>query len=157
MTIEERNELVLSDIPLANKIASNKNKSTPKNVTLDELRSAAYLGLIDAANKFKSDYSCSFSTYARFRIVGSIKDYLKKTKINFIELKDNYFSICDYDKLCFVDDLFSFLDYNGQNIMKMYYIENKSMKQIGEIFGVSESRISQMMNKYKKIIRNKIK
>lgn len=157
MTIKQRNKLVVDYIPLANKIASIKNKSTPKNITLDELRSAAYLGLIDAANKFNSDYSCSFSTYARFRIIGSIKDYLKKSKVNFIELKDNYFSIFDYDKLGFIDDLFSFLDYTGQNIMKMYYIENKSMKQIGDIFGVSESRISQMINKYKNIIRKKIK
>ena len=71
---------------------------------------------------------------------------------------DYYFSSsCDYDNLDLFPSIFSFLDYTGQNVIKMYYIENKSMKHIGDFLGVSESRISQMIAKYKKIIRNKIK
>jgi RNA polymerase sigma factor (sigma-70 family) len=157
MTIEERNELIIKYIPLANKIAFQKNKTTPKNITLDEIKSAAYMGLIDAATKFRPEL-CSFPTYAKFRIIGSIKDYLKNIKIDFCELKDYYFSSsCDYDNLDLFPSIFSFLDYTGQNVIKMYYIENKSMKHIGDFLGVSESRISQMIAKYKKIIRNKIK
>lgn len=157
MTIEERNQLVINYIPLANKIAISKNKSTPKSISLDDLKSEAYVGLIDAANKFDLKYSCSFSTYAKIRILGSIKDYLRKIKINFRELKDNYFVVFDYDKLDLFQDVLSFLDCTGQNVIRMYYLENKSMKQIGIQLGLSESRISQMMNRYKKIIRNKIK
>jgi DNA-directed RNA polymerase specialized sigma subunit len=157
MTIEERNKLIVNYIPLANKIAYQKNKTTPKNIDFEELKSVAYLGLIDAANKFNLEHSCSFATYARFRIIGSIKDYLRKSKLKLYKLQDNYFFCCDYDNLDLFSHVLSFLDCTGQNIIKMYYIDNKSMKQIADSFGVTESRISQLINKYKKIIKGKIK
>jgi DNA-directed RNA polymerase specialized sigma subunit len=37
----------------------------------------------------------------------------------------------------------------------MYYLEDKNMKDIGRLFGLSESRISQLINKLKKNIRKK--
>lgn len=160
MTIKERNELVINYVPLANKIANQKNKSTPKCVSLDELKSAAYFGLLDAANKFDSELNCSFATYARFRIIGEIKDYLRKNiKFKFCQIKEDflYEDVDYYNNLDLFSIVYSFLDCTGQKIIKMYYIENKSMKQIGHKLSLSESRVSQMMSNYKKIIRNKLK
>jgi RNA polymerase sigma factor FliA len=87
MTIEERNELITNYIPLANKLAFQKNKFVSKNLSIDELKSAAYMGLVDAANKFNLKYKCSFSTYAKIRILGEICDFIKKNK-NYIFLED---------------------------------------------------------------------
>jgi hypothetical protein len=39
----------------------------------------------------------------------------------------------------------------------MYYIQNKSMKEIGDILNLSESRISQLITRSKKIMRKKMK
>lgn len=161
MTIEERNELVINYIPLANKIANQKNKLTPKCVSLEELKSAAYFGLLDAANKFNPEANCSFATYAKFRIIGEIKDYLRKgAKSIFCKIEDYEFSYDDsdyYNNLDLFSIVCSFLDCTGQKIIKMYYIEDRSMKQIGCELRLSESRVSQMISGYKKIIRNKLK
>jgi len=145
-------------MPLANKIASQKNKITPKNITLDELKSAAYLGLIDAANRFSKEYNCSFSTYAKIRIEGEIKDHLRKNRKKHSELIED-FSYEDsnyYNNIDLFPYIFSFLDFTGQNIIKMYYVENKSLKQIGDSLDITESRVCQLISKYKKIIRKKI-
>lgn len=157
MTINERNQLVLNYMPLANKIASDKNKNTPKNITLDELKSAAYLGLIKAANKFNKELKCSFATYAKYRIIGEIKDYLRKNKTKFIEITDQYYyNVENQDQIDILSFVYSILDATGQSVIKMYYVDNKSMKQIGRQLNITESRVSQMICKYKKIIRKKI-
>jgi RNA polymerase sigma factor (sigma-70 family) len=158
MTTEQRNQLVINYIPLANKIACQKNKITPKSITLDELKSAAYLGLLDAANKYKKIKNCSFATYAKFRIIGEIKDFLRKNKKNHLELNEEFSYEDDqyYNNLDLFSYVFSFLDCTGQKIIRMYYIENKSMKEIGKNLNLNESRISQLISKYKKIIRKKI-
>ena len=158
MNILERNELVTNYIPLANKIASQKNKITPKNITLDELKSAASLGLIDAANRFSKEYNCSFSTYAKIRISGEIKDYLRKNRKKHSEIPADFSHEYSnyYNNMDLFPYIFSFLDFTGQNIIKMYYIENKSLKQIGKSLDITESRVCQLISKYKKMIRKKI-
>lgn len=44
----------------------------------DELRSAAYLGLIDAADRFDGEQDSSFRTYAFYRIRGAIIDNIRR-------------------------------------------------------------------------------
>lgn len=87
MTIEERNELIINYIPLANKLAFQKNKLVSKNISFEELKSVAYMGLVDAAERFNIKYNCSFSTYAKIRILGEICDFIRKNK-NYISIED---------------------------------------------------------------------
>lgn len=51
-------------------------------IEIDELKSYAYLGLIDAINKYKNDRHTSFETYASFRIKGTIIDNIRNN--NFV-------------------------------------------------------------------------
>lgn len=44
----------------------------------DELRSAAYIGLIDAADRFTGEHDSSFRTYAFYRIRGAIIDNIRR-------------------------------------------------------------------------------
>lgn len=78
MTIIERNKLIENHIPLARKIAFQFKKKLPLCFDIDELVSVAYIGLIDAAIRFNETKSNSFGTYARFRILGEIRDYIRK-------------------------------------------------------------------------------
>lgn len=75
MTIFERNTLIENNLLLARKIAAYQYKKTPKCVSFDELESAAYYGLVDAANRYNG--ITSFDNYASRRIFGEIKDYLR--------------------------------------------------------------------------------
>ena len=77
MTTTERKQMVINFLPLANSIASKKKSKLPKFIDLEELKSVAYLGLVDAANKFDVNKSPSFAAYAQIRIFGEIQDYLR--------------------------------------------------------------------------------
>jgi len=47
-------------------------------VGYDEFQSAAYLGLVEAANRFDPSRDTSFKSFAYVRIIGAIKDYLRE-------------------------------------------------------------------------------
>src|ERR1022692_3707077 len=74
----KRDELFNKYIPLANKIANNEKKDVPKCVQLEELVSAAYCGLLDAATKYDKEKNDQFPLYGKIRILGEINDYLRK-------------------------------------------------------------------------------
>lgn len=59
-------------------IARLASRRVPPNVSLDDLISAGYLGLVDAAHKFDSSRDSSFRTYALHRIRGAIADELRR-------------------------------------------------------------------------------
>lgn len=93
LTTEERNDLVLAYMKLANKIAHNKHRKTPF-VAYDELQSAAYFGLVDAAAKYDPSKNDCFGAYAALRIAGAICDYLRElswgSRDNPVEMSDVY-------------------------------------------------------------------
>jgi len=80
LTEETRNDLVIKNLSFAEKIAYCKSRVVPKSVQIDELKSAAYMGLFDAACKY--DGSCPFMGYAISRINGEIKDYLRSLSLS---------------------------------------------------------------------------
>lgn len=142
-------QLVEKYIPLANKLAYQKKTSLPSFIDIDEIKSAAYLGLVEAASRF-DPLRGSFSTYAYPRIMGAIQDYLrelnwckKRQPLEDVETKP--------DRNC--EDVFEILtmdfDTNAKAIMRHYFIDEYSMKEVGHKFGVSESRISQLIKEYK--------
>ena len=100
------------------------------SISFDEIKSASYMGLVDAANKFKDNLNCSFFTYAKIGICGEIYDYiksLKKDKNKNIEVLDNLYAYNHYDdnynNVDFCNYLLSFLNLNCKEIIKMYYID----------------------------------
>ncbi len=50
----------------------------PSSVNADDLRSAGYLGLVDAAHKFDNSQQNTFRTYAMHRVKGAIYDELRR-------------------------------------------------------------------------------
>lgn len=154
MNVIERNKLVENYLPLANKIAFENKKRLPKKVSLDDLKSAAYFGLLDAATKFNEKKSCSFATYARFRIVGEIKDFVRESYnhyarfgISLDEPDENgdTLEIPVFDKPEFFEEIICKLNDLDKNIFTKYYTESRSLKEIGTEVGLSESRISQIL------------
>lgn len=154
-----KHELVLDYMPLAEKIARDANLRTPPNVSEDDLKSVAYMGLVDAARRFDPEKG-SFGGYARTRITGEIKDHLKK--------------VIEQDRICLSEerserdhdpvqtrDFFEFVstklsDTEG-DVLRMYYIEEKTLKEIGAVRGVSESRASQILGGSVKRLRKVLK
>jgi RNA polymerase sigma factor for flagellar operon FliA len=70
-------ELILSNINLANNLAASKKRSL-SHIYYEDLQSAAFLGLVEAANKFDNSKNNCFEAFAICRIQGAIKDYLRE-------------------------------------------------------------------------------
>jgi RNA polymerase sigma factor for flagellar operon FliA len=75
--IEERNELVMRELPQVYYIAARIRERLPRNVDMEDLVQAGVIGLIDACGKYDSSKDAQFSTFAKFRIRGAILDNLR--------------------------------------------------------------------------------
>lgn len=168
-------QLVEQYIPYANKLASQKKKTLPKFIDIEEIRSAAYLGLVEAATRYKPELGIKFTTFSYPRIFGAIHDYLREQgwmKRGEYETMHSLDAICAAEgesKDCVLKDTIAAkpkddteecfevitlkLDDQGKKILKTYFIDEYSMKEVGERFGVSESRISQLIKSYRDRIR----
>ena len=76
--IEERNELVLRELPQVYYVAARIHERLPKHVDMDDLVQAGVIGLLDACRNYDADKDAQFSTFAKYRIRGAILDSLRK-------------------------------------------------------------------------------
>lgn len=144
-----KNDLIEQFIPLANKLAYQRKKTVPSFIDIEDLRSAAYLGLVEAATRFNPDLGVKFSTFAYMRIFGAICDFLREENTCYTSENQNIRLTTDSN----LEEMLEYLTINlttkGKTIIKSYYIDNFSLREIGEKEGLSESRISQLIKKYK--------
>jgi RNA polymerase sigma factor for flagellar operon FliA len=75
---EERNELILRELPSVYYIASRIRERLPKQVEIEDLVQAGVLGLMDACRNYDATKDAQFSTFAKFRIRGAILDSLRR-------------------------------------------------------------------------------
>ena len=73
----KRNKSITDHASLVEKIARRIVSRLPPNVELDDLKSAGFIGLIDAIEKFSDDKGTPFRVYAEIRIRGAIMDELR--------------------------------------------------------------------------------
>ena len=65
-------------IHLVKQVARSMKRHLPPQVDVEDLESAGYLGLLDAAKKFDETRNVKFSTYCTTRIRGAIGDELRR-------------------------------------------------------------------------------
>jgi RNA polymerase sigma factor FliA len=75
---EERNRILLEQLPQVRYLARRIHDRLPRQVPLEDLVHAGVIGLIDALNKFDSSKHVQFGSYAKFRIRGAILDSLRE-------------------------------------------------------------------------------
>lgn len=223
-------EYILDNINLVRHIAS---KYFTKNIGIeyDDLVSYGTIGLIDAANSYKYDRNCKFSTYASLKIRASIIDEIRRnspvsrndfSKINqynsaveslqnnllreptneevseFLNISknevkkientinlmnttsldtvifqgNNDISIVDTikeddsllpeniieeeEKLDILEKAIDMLKEKDRVVLSLYYYEELTLKEIGKILEVSESRVSQLHSRAIVNLRNAI-
>jgi RNA polymerase sigma factor for flagellar operon FliA len=76
-TQQQRQQLILKHYPMARSIACRIYQRLPKAVDVDDLISAAVMGLIEAIDRYDSSRAVPFETYAKHRIHGSVVDALR--------------------------------------------------------------------------------
>ena len=77
INIDERNELVMQELPQVYYIASRILERLPQQVELSDLVNAGVIGLLEAYDNFNAEKNTQFKTFAKFRIRGAILDSLR--------------------------------------------------------------------------------
>lgn len=159
MTID-KHELILTNLKLAQTLAKQRKNKIP-NVSLDELESAAYMGLVQAAEVYDVSKSDNFSQFALFRILGAIRDYLREliwgTRKNPLRKKNEILDDipkkhddCDNELFMKIIDR---LPENNKVALRKYYIDCDKMNEIASFLKINESRVSQIISESKKILK----
>jgi RNA polymerase sigma factor for flagellar operon FliA len=74
----ERTALIESHVPMARMMARKIARKLPSTVPWDELESAAFLGLTEAACRYRKDREEPFMAFASKRVRGAIFDQLRR-------------------------------------------------------------------------------
>ena len=169
---KEKENLVVEHMHLADAYAKKLHRRIPKYITLDELKSAAYEGLIHATKNY--DFSRPFFRYASSFVYGSIIDYIRnvsksrcvKNAVKFTsmdEMKNSDdtplsssigFEENNFDHTSeFFSNLKNILNERELIVIQEYFVNNLFLSEIGNILNVKESRASQIFMSAKKKIR----
>jgi RNA polymerase sigma factor FliA len=171
--LDIRNEIVLSYMPLVNRIATKLHATLPVSVELDDLISTGTLGLVNAIDLFDPDRGVKFSTYAPLRIRGAMIDDLRKmdwvprsvrknasevpVEVRSLILSDAYEDefcmdvptatvspTARLDAIDFQRALLKGLSKRDTLVALMYYFSDLTLLQAANSLGLSESRVSQI-------------
>ena len=144
----ETDQLILENMYFADQIAYLKKKSL-KFLSIDEIKSAAYFGLVQAARNYPGEGN--FQKFASFRINGAIIDYAREIAwgkrghyVQTCECKDHHLG----EDISLSSEIFDlaeeYLSEFEFNILNLYYIDGLTMGEIGVRLNLSLSRISQI-------------
>src|SRR6266849_7003374 len=75
---EERDRLILENLPQVRLIARRIHDKLPESVSLDDLVSTGVVGLITAVDNFDPAQNVKLKTYAEYKIRGAILDSLRE-------------------------------------------------------------------------------
>jgi RNA polymerase sigma factor (sigma-70 family) len=152
-------DLIISHLSLADALAWKK-KRTLRFISYDDLQAAAYYGLCLAAIKYNPEIS-HFAVYAKIKIEGAILDFVRTTykkqlsldaeNQNGQTLKDNILQPSTLQDL--LNLVTEGLNDNYKKIVFMYYLDGLSLKEISVRLGVVESRVSQILSKCRRQMR----
>jgi RNA polymerase sigma factor for flagellar operon FliA len=216
---QERERLLMEQLPQVRYIAKRIHERLPDHVSLDDLIQAGVLGLIEALDKYDPAKNVQLKSYAKFRIRGAILDSLReldwsprslRREARRIEAAHNTLreklgrvateqevseelglDLAEYQKLLgdirgldvgslFIEgsdengsetterdvpgpvdedpfhlcvkteqrealaEAISELSEREQQVLSLYYFEELTMKEVGAVLGVVESRVSQI-------------
>ena len=74
----DKDALIRSHLPMLNFLVDRMVTQVPSYVSRDEIRSAAMLGLVDAANRYDPDKGVLFKTFAERRVRGAVLDEVRR-------------------------------------------------------------------------------
>jgi RNA polymerase sigma factor (sigma-70 family) len=154
MTTTDRDILILQNLQYAKNVA-RQQYGRNRIASYDEMESAAFMGLVEAAGKYIPEENDSFQGYAYPRIAGAIGDFLRELRWG---SRANPACCEEIDEEMFVtedrhdeeEEFFNKVtfDLNKPNkvVMRLYYVEEKKIREIADEIGVHESRISQVLS-----------
>lgn len=157
-----RDQLIERYLPSA--LALARKKRLPRRVDREDLESAAVIGLIQSVERFDPERGNSFFTYAYRRIDGALQDHLRtagqwrrRNKRKRRELKLLEWNVVAplaeptagieaeesferFSRLFLQDD-------REREMARLHYREGDPLHAVGTHFGLSESRVCQILKR----------
>jgi len=138
------NQLIINYMPLAESLAKKKDRLTPKNVYFDDLKSAAYFGLVKAAHRFRVEDEVAFGYYAKRLIVGEMCECLRASSHS-VDLHPSLETVPDKSNNAIFADITANLSERDKEIVSLYYLGRYTLKEIGNRLSITEGRVSQLI------------
>lgn len=161
MKNEESNALAAKHFSYAMKIAWDYiHTNRVPDCDGDDFRSEAVMGLLSASRNYDITSGVPFGAYARHRILGRMRDFMRdKRGLRHNQNSGGYLSIKNRDPLFEEHASYEMLEvlptvvWRGavtlpkrwQGVVRLRYEEGWKEREIGELIGVNESRVSQIL------------
>lgn len=143
------NSIIIDNLTFARKLA-RKSQKKYNFVSFDELQSAAYMGLVQAANSYNPEKNMSFQFFAMKRIFGSIKDYIKELcffkNSKRVDLKDDIVTESKEESSDFFNIIGNCLNKSEKQVVYRYYFIGDNTREIALFLNLHQSRISQILS-----------
>jgi len=170
-----REKILIANLSLISYISERLAVSLPQSVELDDLKSLGILGLIDAIENYKPEKQVRFTSYAALRIKGSIIDGLRSLDWvpRSVRKKARDLEKCLHElegelgrpasekemseKLGLLVGGINALPEREKLVIALYYYEGLTLKEIGEVMQISESRVCQIHTEAMLRLRGKLK
>jgi RNA polymerase sigma factor for flagellar operon FliA len=144
-----RDRLILTYAPLVKFVAGRLGSGLPAHVDENDLVSYGLLGLIGAIERYDPDRDVKFETYAITRIKGAIIDELRamdwvprSVRARAREIERAMASLEAQLHRAPTD-----AEIAEKIVITLYYYEELTLREIGDVLGVTESRVSQLHTK----------
>lgn len=154
--VDSRNELVEAYMPRVRGLIRGRRWPRCPSYDVDDLVQAAYLGLIEATERFDPSRGVVFTTYYHRKVLGHTWDYVRSQLFGVRGAEESLLSFEDIDDLALAlpPDIQSEVIWAYQNMVKLdlrrrlvlhlFYVEKKSLQSIAELFDISYTRVSQL-------------
>ena len=139
-------------------VIKKKKRAVGKSIYDEELQSAAYRGLVDAANRYNLRNKVPFPNYAAIRILGEMDEYVREltwggryNHVNVAPLSPHGYAYLDDQEPSaeqIATEVLRRLPQKGRQIFRWHYCDGMSMKEIGENLHLSESMVSKLVKRY---------
>lgn len=133
------------------------------------------LGLVKAAHDYQPNPRATFKTYAYYRILGELKDYIRSNFVRHSKTPKAHTQAISLEQLRqdigwepsadglegrtinkdLCSKLLATLPQREKMIFKAYYFDEFTMRDIGKVLGYAESRVSQIITKTLKLLRKR--
>lgn len=138
-------QLIRDHLLQAERMALGLARSLYPYLDRDEVISAAYLGLLHAAQRYE-DQGGSFWSYARYRVRGEIRDLARRRTLTTVPLEDDHMLTVDMrlERVVLLRTIFANLSGVGRRVIVLYYVDGQSQSEIAAQLGISPSRVGQL-------------
>jgi RNA polymerase sigma factor (sigma-70 family) len=149
----ERAALIARHKNFAAALALRLHQRLPCHVEADDLVSEALLGLVQAGISYSPAGGASFSTWIVMRITGQMRDYLdrKDMRLHYRDSLDGVdpevsgqHTLPTEELRALLERVMDCLDTRSRRIIRMFYMEDMSVPEIAQLFGLSQPRVWQI-------------